>query len=140
MCTNAMTYNTQDTIYYKTAKKLLAIGQRLLTPQKLIPMREQFPFMENLTTEELGFDIMGELNEDDEDDDDDDDDDAKDVSRVIEDIREVVRRPPGRFEAIPDDLTSQEILEQAKKAAAAASEKLKLYKPRSRIGFLRHQV
>ena len=37
--------------------------------------------------------------------------------KVIEDIREVVRRPPGRFEAIPDDLTAQEIAEQAAAAA-----------------------
>jgi hypothetical protein len=37
--------------------------------------------------------------------------------QVIEDIREVVRRPPGRFEAIPDDLTAQEIAEQAAAAA-----------------------
>ena len=37
--------------------------------------------------------------------------------KVIEDIREVVRRPPGRFEAIPDNLTAQEIAEQAAAAA-----------------------
>ena len=37
--------------------------------------------------------------------------------QVIEDIREVVRRPPGRFEAIPDNLTAQEIAEQAAAAA-----------------------
>ncbi len=34
MCNNAMTYNTQDTIYYKTAKKLRAVGKGLLTPQR----------------------------------------------------------------------------------------------------------
>ena len=28
-----------------------------------------------------------------------------------------MRRPPGRFEAIPDDLTAQEIAEQAASAA-----------------------
>ena len=37
--------------------------------------------------------------------------------QVIEDIREVVRRPPGRFEAIPDNLTAQEIAEQTAAAA-----------------------
>ena len=57
-------------------------------------MREQMPFMEELTEEELGFDIMTETLDDD-DDDEEDEDDARDVSRVIEDIREVVRRPPG---------------------------------------------
>ena len=38
-------------------------------------------------------------------------------TQVIEDLREVVRRPPGRFEAIPDDMTAQEIAEQADEAA-----------------------
>jgi hypothetical protein len=43
-----------------------------------------------------------------------DDDEDDDVSKVIEDIREVVRRPIGRFEAIPDDMSPQEILDQVK--------------------------
>ncbi len=43
----------------------------------------------------------------------------------------------GRFEAIPDDLTSQEILEQARQAAKAAADKLKLHKPSSQMGFIR---
>ena len=38
-------------------------------------------------------------------------------TQVIEDLREVVRRPPGRYEAIPDDMTAQEIAEQADVAA-----------------------
>ncbi len=141
MCTNAMTYNTQETIYYKTAKKLLQIGTKLLTPEKLILMREQLHFMNDLTEEELGFDINEDpsLRDGGDDDDDDDDDDDGDVSRVIEDIREVVRRPPGRFEANPDDMTSAEILEQAKKAASGAADKLKLYKPKTQMGFLRQK-
>jgi hypothetical protein len=43
---------------------------------------------------------------------DDEDDEADDVSKVIEDLREVIRRPIGRFEAIPDDMSPQEILDQ----------------------------
>ena len=42
----------------------------------------------------------------------DDDDENDDVSKVIEDLREVIRRPIGRFEAIPDDMSPQEILDQ----------------------------
>ena len=80
-------------------------------------MRHHMEFMEELTEEELGFDVMADpvksVEDDDEDDEDDeDDDDGDDVSRVIEDIRGVVRRPPGRFEAIPDDMNPSEILEQ----------------------------
>ena len=70
------------------------------------------------TAQELGFDVMADPvvksveDDDEEDDEDEDDDDGDDVSRVIEDIRGVVRRPPGRFEAIPDDMNPSEILEQ----------------------------
>lgn len=35
MCTNAMEYNHVDTIYYKTAKKLLHAGMKLMQPDKL---------------------------------------------------------------------------------------------------------
>lgn len=140
MCTNAMTYNTQDTIYYKMAKKLLTIGKCLFTPDKLIPMRDQLPWLKEISEDELGFDIMSDPQPTMDDDDDDDDDDARDdVSKVIEDIREVVRRPLGRFEAIPDDLTSREILEQARQAAKGAAEKLQLYRPHSQMGFLRQK-
>ena len=147
MCDNAMTYNTLETIYYKTAKKLQLTGARLLTHEKLAPMRHDLEFMEELSAEEMGFDVMadpvksvegGDLEDDDEDD-DDDDDDGDDVSRVIEDIRGVVRRPPGRFDAIPDDMSSGEIIEQARKAAEGAAEKLKLHKPKSQLGFLRQK-
>lgn len=31
MCTNAMTYNKPDTIYYKAAKKLLHSGMKILS-------------------------------------------------------------------------------------------------------------
>jgi len=111
MCVNAMTYNTQDTIYYKTAKKLRAVGRALLTPRRLIPMREQLAFMEELTEDDLGFDIMGEPDQEafddeegkgegadgDDEEDEEDEEDMKDVDKVIEDIREVVRRPPGKI-------------------------------------------
>ena len=68
---------------------------RIFSLPRLISMREQMAFMEELTEGELGFDIMSETLDDD-DDDEEDEDDARDVSRVIEDIREVVRRPPGK--------------------------------------------
>ena len=101
-------------------------------------------FMRDLTPEMIGFDIMADPREDDSDDDDDEDDDDEDeigddVDKMIQDIKGSVKRPPGRFEAIPDDLTSAEILEQAKKAAEGAAEKLKLYKPNSQLGFLRQK-
>ena len=49
----------------------------------------------------------------------DDDDENDDVSKVIEDLRDVTRRPLGRFEAIPDDLSPQEILDQVRNQLAS---------------------
>ncbi|CAB4054918.1 BRD7 [Lepeophtheirus salmonis] len=57
MCNNAMVYNTQGTVYYKAAKKLLALGQRVFTPEKLRPLREHLSFMNELGEKELGFDL-----------------------------------------------------------------------------------
>ena len=53
--------------------------------------------------------------------------------------QKVVKRPPGRFEAIPDDLTANEILEQARMAAKGAANRLKIYKSKSKMGFLRQK-
>jgi bromodomain-containing protein 7/9 len=134
ICTNAMTYNQKDTIFYKAAKRLLHLGKNLMSAKKLLQLREQLPFMRDISAEEIGFDINSPIHEDPED--DDDDDDSRDISKVIEDIREVVKRPLGRFEAIPDDLSPQEILEQAQRAARDAANRLKLHRPNSQMGFL----
>ena len=141
-----MTYNTQDTIYYKSAKKLLGYGRKILSVEKIQLLRGHLPFTITISPEEFGFDMNSDSNgaespteagaerksgdrETDRDtadsDGDSGSDDDADVSRVIEDIREVVRRPPGRFEAIPDDLTAQEVADQAAAAAKGAAEKLK---------------
>lgn len=39
----------------------------------------------------------------------------------------------GKFEAIPDDLTPEEILEQAQRAAQAATERLTLKRPNTNV-------
>jgi len=142
ICRNAMTYNTVDTIYYKSADKLLRYGQKFFSVEKLRSMKTHLAFASVIPDECLGIDASSVLanEENNENDDEDADDDVGDVSKVIEDIREhVVKRPPGRFEAIPDDLTSIEILEQAKMAAKGAANRLKIYKPKSKMGFLRQK-
>ena len=137
ICHNAMTYNTVDTIYYKSANKLLHYGQKLFSVDKLRSMKAHLPFARAIPDECLGIDHTSILQQ--EKINEDNDDDVNDVSRVIEDIREVVKRPPGRFEAIPDDMTAAEILEQAKMAAKGAANRLKIYKPKSKMGFLRQK-
>ena len=138
ICNNAMTYNTVDTIYHKMAQKMLHYGQKLFSVEKLRSMKAHLPFARVIPDECLGIDATSVM-ESKENVTDDLDDDVADVSKVIEDIREVVRRPPGRFEAVPDDMTSAEILEQAKMAAKGAANRLKIYRPKSNLGFLRQK-
>ena len=137
ICRNAMTYNTADTIYYKSADKLLRYGQKLFSVDKLKSLKAHLPFASAIPDECLGIDesSVGDQHNVSED----LDDDVGDVAKVIEDIREVVKRPPGRFEAVPDDMTSAEILEQAKMAAKGAANRLKIYKPKSKMGFFRQK-
>jgi len=146
MCTNAMTYNTQDTIYYKSATKLLSYGRKILSPEKIRGLRNHLPFIKTITQQEFGFDVNADPEDGDEEDDQaggagagDSGGDDTDVAKVIQDIREVVRRPPGRFEAIPDDMTAQEILEHARDKAKRAQDKLKAKRPGSKMGFLRQR-
>merc|ERR1711899_490031 len=141
ICNNAMTYNTVDTIYHKMAQKMLHYGQKLFSVEKLRSMKAHLPFARAIPDECLGIDPSSVIANDDNANEDLLDDDVADVSKVIEDIREVVRRPPGRFEAIPDDLTAQEIAEQAASAARGAAEKLKRRKGTngSHMGFLRQR-
>merc|ERR1712141_793084 len=140
ICNNAMTYNTVDTIYHKMAQKMLHYGQRLFSIEKLRSMKAHLPFARVIPDECLGIDPSSVLAmENKENANEVDDDDVADVSKVIEDIREVIRRPPGRFEAIPDDMNATEILEQARMAAKGAANRLKIYKPNSNLGFIRQK-
>jgi len=147
ICRNAMTYNTVDTIYYKSADKLIRYGQKFFSVEKLRSMKTHLAFASIIPDECLGIDATSVLANEEANAnkgqsviDVDSDDDVGDVSKVIEDIREhIVKRPPGRFEAIPDDLTASEILEQARMSAKGAANRLKIYKPKSKMGFLRQK-
>ena len=139
ICNNAMTYNTVDTIYHKMAQKMLHYGQKLFSVEKLRSMKAHLPFARAIPDECLGIDPSSVIASNEDNANEDLDDDVADVSKVIEDIREVVRRPPGKFEAVPDDMTSMEILEHAKMAAKGAANRLKIHKPKSNLGFLRQK-
>lgn len=54
---NATQYNNEDTIYYKAAKKLLHIGEKVLKPENLLRLRPLQIFMQEMTPAELGFDM-----------------------------------------------------------------------------------
>jgi bromodomain-containing protein 7/9 len=57
MCNNAMVYNHPETIYYKAAKKLLHVGVKMMSPDKMKPLRSVLTYMGELTRDELGFDL-----------------------------------------------------------------------------------
>ena len=58
-----MVYNHADTIYFKAAKKLLHVGLKTMSPDKLKPLHSVLTYMGELTREELGFDLgIEELN------------------------------------------------------------------------------
>ncbi|XP_020289567.1 bromodomain-containing protein 7 isoform X2 [Pseudomyrmex gracilis] len=148
MCDNATTYNHPDTIYYKAAKKLLHVGLKTVTPEKLRQLRSVLTYMNDITKEELGFELGVE---------DPNNPDTPTTEEQIEREREQEERNEeaeelrkenqrkmrlanlGKFEAIPDDLTPEEILKQARGAAKAAAEKLSLKKVNSKMGLLRQK-
>ncbi|XP_014482585.1 PREDICTED: bromodomain-containing protein 7 isoform X2 [Dinoponera quadriceps] len=148
MCDNAMTYNHPDTIYYKAAKKLLHVGLKMVLPEKLRQLRPVLTYMHDISKEELGFELGIE---------DPNNPDAPVTEEQIEREREQEERNEeaeelrkenqrkmrlanlGKFEAIPDDLTPEEILKQARGAAKAAAEKLSLKRVNSKMGFLRQK-
>ncbi|KAI5718041.1 hypothetical protein M8J77_015237 [Diaphorina citri] len=57
MCGNAMTYNHPDTIYFKSAKKLLHSGLKVTSADKLKQMVHTLPCMLEIPESQLGFDL-----------------------------------------------------------------------------------
>lgn len=135
ICTNCMTYNLPDTVYYKTAKKLQQQGQRILAPERLRALAEHLPLLKDLSTEELGFEMTEDVAPTEAT-----IEDEKDVSKFIEEIRSSVKaRAPGKFEALPDNMSPEDILAQVKGAARSAAEKLLRRKVGGQMGYLKQK-
>uniref|UniRef100_A0A2C9JIK7 Bromo domain-containing protein n=1 Tax=Biomphalaria glabrata TaxID=6526 RepID=A0A2C9JIK7_BIOGL len=131
MCNNAMTYNRPDTIYYKEAKRLLHIGIRQLSKEKLLHLKKTQSFLASITLKELGFDESGHVME-------------SPVQQVSIDNKELVKEEPkpdlemNKYDSIADDdLSPEEILKQAQDAAKKAKDLLTTRKPKTDLGFLR---
>lgn len=109
-----MKYNHVDTIYYKSAKKLLHASTKMMQPEKLGWVINLIP---ELTNEDMGFEITPELRQ------------SKSLHHEdhydSDHVNEVKRRMPAtKFEAVQDDLLPEEILSKSQIAAREARAKL----------------
>ncbi|KAF5291750.1 hypothetical protein FQA39_LY14238 [Lamprigera yunnana] len=137
MCTNAMQYNHSDTIYYKTSKKLLHAGLKLVQPEKIGWLITLTP---DITSRDLGFEITPELRQEHRNSNVGDTDEHEDMdgsSSANEYMKK--RLPPTKFEAIPDDLLPEQILARAQNAAREAKARLNAKHNSPNLGFLRQR-
>ncbi|XP_029637603.1 bromodomain-containing protein 7 isoform X2 [Octopus sinensis] len=137
MCQNAMIYNRPETIYYKEARRLLHMGVKQLSKENLLGMKRNLDFMNELTMEELGLEDESEdniigVN-------DDNFDSVTDDQHSKEKKHKKQKTSLSRFEAIPDNMTPEEILAQARAAAKEAADLLTLRQPKAQYGFLRRR-
>lgn len=134
LCDNAMTYNRPDTIYYKAAKKMLHVGMKAVSKEKLLALKNTLPYMGDLGREELGFDTSDDQQSV------GNDAIASDESFPAKEVKKKKKlEEPSKPEIGDDGMTPEEILLQARKAAKAAADKLTLRRPNSKFGFLRQQ-
>ncbi|XP_076367611.1 bromodomain-containing protein 7-like [Tachypleus tridentatus] len=137
MCDNAMTYNRPDTVYYKAAKKMWHAGLKLLTKDQILGLN--LPYLNELTMEEIGFDVRDLPLE------------SQETSQLgeesnysgpilIDNKKSKYRGSSAPEPEIPgDDMSPEEILALAQKAAKAAADRFTLECPNSKFGFLRQK-
>ncbi|CAH1779288.1 unnamed protein product [Owenia fusiformis] len=133
MCDNAMLYNHPDTVYYKAANKLLNIGLKTMSKEKLLQLKKNLSLMQNITDVELGVDK---------------DDILVDITSVDNTQTPLKPKEPQplaiktnmyKAEAIRDNLSSKQILAQAEQAAQDAADRLAAKSPKSKMGFLKRR-
>lgn len=138
MCTNAMQYNHVDTIYYKASKKLLHAGLKIVQPDKIGWLLGLVP---EITSKDLGFEISPELRQEhrapSSQGGEDDHEDGEGNKYTLELAKR--RLPTSKFEAIPDDLSPEEILARAQAAAREAKVRLHMKRGGPNLGFLRQR-
>jgi len=133
ICNNCMKYNGPDTIFYKAAKKLLHLGDKLLSNDNIALLKNEMPSIGILSKDHLGFDLnpgvssssFTEM---------DDEGESQDGFPADNDTK---NENSSMYDVVGDDMSSEEILDQVQDAAAAARLKLAAKKPSSALGFIR---
>lgn len=137
MCNNCMKYNGPDTIYYKAAKKLLQLGERMLANDKIALIQKENPLFDILSKEQLGFGLTPGVTLSSYVEMDEEEGESQDGFQRDNDTK---HDNSGMYEVGGDDMSSEEILDQAQEAAAGARAKLiakKQASAPSSLGFLR---
>ncbi|ESN92554.1 hypothetical protein HELRODRAFT_189500 [Helobdella robusta] len=156
MMANCMDYNQPDTIYHKEGRRLLGVGLKYFGKERMNQMRRTFAFMSNLSKEDVDLDDDVIIDCDKESNANNNDinniNNINNSSNIANRSRycELDRAPDlnasnqnvelGKFEAIPDELTASEILEQVQTAARLAAENLQTHAPNSKIGYLKKEA
>jgi len=142
ICDNAMFYNRPDTIYYKAARKLWHYAKyKVFSKTFLSENVKSYP---ELSLADLGYDL-DETNQIDVDNNSKMEVDNNsfftnrlDATRLTD--RETIHETSVDERLEKDDLTAEQILEQARKAAKHVADRLTLEKPQgSHLSFLRQQ-
>jgi len=150
MCTNAMEYNQPDTIYFKAAKRLLHTGLRILSPEKVRPLVPTISNYGELSISHLGFEPLEESfkvfqNRQSAEGGDHEMETgfSSGGETTVETARDtfIKNETPNnnQLDALPDDMTPDEILEQVQEASQLAASKLDSIHPNAKMGFLRQR-
>jgi len=150
MCNNAMEYNQPDTIYFKAAKRLLHTGLRILSPEKVRPLVPTISNYGELSMSQLGFEPLEESfkvfqNRQGAEGGDQEMETgfSSGGETTVETARDTFLKNEtpnnNQLDALPDDMTPDEILEQVQEASQLAASKLDSVHPNAKMGFLRQR-
>ncbi|TNN78359.1 Bromodomain-containing protein 9 [Liparis tanakae] len=146
MCDNAMVYNRPETVYYKSAKKLLHTGFKMMSKERLLALKRSMSFMQDMDFTQQAA-ILG------------DEDLAADLpppeitpipvesakkskKQPVTDLKEVISylfEPEGNACSLTDSTAEEHVLALVEHSADEARDRINRYMPNSKMGYLRKE-